>query len=98
MAEAGTDAWRWSGGMKAEEARRLKELEEENRKLKEIVAEKELDIKMLRAPSAGKLVSPSRKRAAVQDLQEEFEVSERHACESGRSAAEYATLRVIASG
>ena len=48
MAEAGTDAWRWSGGMKAEEAKRLKELEEENRKLKEIVAEKELDIKMLR--------------------------------------------------
>ena len=36
------------GGMKAEEARRLKELEEENRKLKEIVAEKELDIQMLR--------------------------------------------------
>ncbi|MBX3437200.1 MAG: transposase [Planctomycetaceae bacterium] len=36
------------GGMKAEEAKRLKELEDENRKLKEIVAEKELDIKMLR--------------------------------------------------
>jgi len=36
------------GGMKSEEAKRLKQLEEENKKLKEIVAEKELDIKMLR--------------------------------------------------
>ena len=41
------------GGMKAEEAKRLKELEEENRKLKEIVAEKELDIKMLRRVAQG---------------------------------------------
>jgi putative transposase len=36
------------GGMKAEEAKRLKELEQENRYLKELVAEKELDIKMLK--------------------------------------------------
>lgn len=35
------------GGMKSEEARRLKDLEEENRKLKEIVAEQALDIRML---------------------------------------------------
>jgi len=42
---------RWQnqyGGMKASEAKRLKQLEDENRKLKEIVAEKELDIKMLK--------------------------------------------------
>ena len=41
---------RWKnqyGGMKAEEAKRLKQLEDENRRLKELVAEKELDIKML---------------------------------------------------
>ena len=36
------------GGMKASEAKRLKELEDENRKLKEIVAEQQLDIKMLK--------------------------------------------------
>jgi putative transposase len=41
------------GGMKAEEAKQLKEREEENRKLKEIVAEKELDIKMLRHVAQG---------------------------------------------
>ena len=42
---------RWQnqyGGMKASEAKRLKELEDENRKLKEIVADQQLDIKMLK--------------------------------------------------
>jgi len=48
------DRWRKQyGGMKAEEAKRLKELEIENRHLKELVAEKELDIKMLRHISEG---------------------------------------------
>ena len=36
------------GGMKSEEAKRLKQLEDENRRLKQIVADKELDIQMLR--------------------------------------------------
>jgi putative transposase len=36
------------GGMKSEEARRLKELEVENARLKRLVAEKELDISILR--------------------------------------------------
>ena len=43
--------YRWRnqyGGMKASEAKRLKELEDENRKLKEIVADQQLDIKMLK--------------------------------------------------
>ena len=43
--------YRWRnqyGGMKATEAKRLKELEEENRCLKEIVADQQLDIKMLK--------------------------------------------------
>jgi putative transposase len=47
---------RWQkqyGGMKASEAKRLKELEDENRQLKEIVAEKELDIKMLKHLAEG---------------------------------------------
>lgn len=46
----GTDhRWRNQyGGMKSEEARRLKDLEEENKRLKEIVAEQALDIRMLK--------------------------------------------------
>jgi len=36
------------GGMKAEEAKRLKELEEENKRLKKLLAEAELDKAMLK--------------------------------------------------
>lgn len=54
VSEATFNRWRNQyGGMKGSEARRLKELEEENRKLKEIVAEKELDIKMLKHIAEG---------------------------------------------
>ena len=46
----GTDhRWRNQyGGMKSGETRRLKDLEEENKRLKEIVAEQALDIRMLK--------------------------------------------------
>ena len=41
------------GGMKAEEAKRLKELEDENKRLKQLVDEKELDIQMLKHIAEG---------------------------------------------
>lgn len=41
------------GGMKADEAKRLKELEKENARLKKIVAEQALDLDMLREISKG---------------------------------------------
>ena len=41
------------GGMKATEAKRLKELEDENKRLKEIVAEQALDIRMLKHVAEG---------------------------------------------
>jgi len=41
------------GGMKAEEAVRLKKLEDENRRLKHLVAEKELDIQALKFIAEG---------------------------------------------
>lgn len=41
------------GGMKSEEAKRLKQLEDENKRLKEIVAEQQLDIRMLKHINAG---------------------------------------------
>jgi len=41
------------GGMKAEEAKRLKELEEENKRLKQIVADQALDIQMLKHITEG---------------------------------------------
>lgn len=39
--------------MKAEEAKRLKELEDENRRLKQIVADQALDIEMLKHVAEG---------------------------------------------
>lgn len=41
------------GGMKAEEAKRLKELEEENRRLKKLLAEAELDKAILKEALEG---------------------------------------------
>jgi hypothetical protein len=49
VSQATYDRWRAQyGGMKAEEAKRLKELEDENRRLKQIVADQALDIQMLK--------------------------------------------------
>lgn len=41
------------GGMKAEDARRLKQLEEENRRLKRLVADQALDMQILREAARG---------------------------------------------
>ena len=49
VSEAMLSRWRsQSGGMKSEEAKRLKALEEENNRLKKIVADQALDISMLK--------------------------------------------------
>ena len=53
-----TTWYRWKntyGGMKAADARRLKELETENRRLKTIVADLTLDNTMLNEIAAGKV-------------------------------------------
>ena len=54
VSESTYERWRSQyGGMKAEEAKRLKELEDENKRLKQLVAEKELDIQMLKHITEG---------------------------------------------
>jgi transposase-like protein len=54
VSESTLERWRKQyGGMKSEEAVRLKKLEEENKQLKELVAEKELDIKALKLIAEG---------------------------------------------
>ena len=54
ISEATYHRWRNQyGGIKSEEAKRLKQLEEENRRLKEIVADQQLDIKMLKHITEG---------------------------------------------
>ena len=54
VAEVTYHRWRNQfGGMKAEEMKRLKELEQENKRLKRLVADKELDILMLKEIAKG---------------------------------------------
>jgi putative transposase len=54
VSESTLERWRNQyGGMKAEEAKRLKEREIENRRLKHIVAEQALDIQMLKHVAEG---------------------------------------------
>ena len=54
VTEATYHRWRNQyGGMKADDARRLRELERENRELKQIVADKELENRALREIARG---------------------------------------------
>ena len=54
VSEATLSRWRSQyGGMKSEEAKRLKKLEEENSQLKRLVADQALDIQMLREITKG---------------------------------------------
>jgi putative transposase len=54
ISEATWNRWRGQyGGMKASEAKRLKELEAENARLKRLVANQALDIDMPKEPAEG---------------------------------------------
>jgi hypothetical protein len=62
------------------EAKRLKALEEENAKLKKLLAEQMLDAAALGELLSKKWVGPAAKRAAVAHLQAVMSLSERRAC------------------
>jgi putative transposase len=68
------------GGLEVSDAKKLRQLEEENRRLKQMVADQALDIQALKAVTAKKLVGPKAKRAAAQGLAERFGLSQRRAC------------------
>ena len=54
ISEATFHRWRKKyGGMSSSDAKRLKELEEENARLKKLLAEKELDIDLLKEVNRG---------------------------------------------
>jgi hypothetical protein len=54
VSEPTLSRWRHQyGGMKSEEAKRLKQLEEENKRLKRLVADQALDIQMLKHINEG---------------------------------------------
>ncbi len=62
------------------DAKRLKALEDENAKLKRLLADAMLDNAGLKDLLVKKMVTPAARREAVALLREELEVSERRAC------------------
>ncbi|WP_309957664.1 IS3 family transposase [Agrobacterium tumefaciens] len=69
------------GGMDVSEAKRLKALEDENAKLKKVLAEQMLDAAALRELVGKKMVGPAAKREAVTHLKAVMGLSERRACQ-----------------
>jgi transposase len=75
--------YRWRkeyGGLKLDQAKRLKALEQENAKLKRLVAELSLEKTDPAGRGGGKLVSPERRRGAVAQARAKYGISERWAC------------------
>ncbi|WP_425404068.1 IS3 family transposase [Hwanghaeella sp.] len=84
------------GGMEVSDARRLKALEDENRRLKKLLAEQMLDNAILKDVAFKKMVTPGAKRDAVLHVQAAFEVSQRRACKVlavDRSSVRYRSIR-----
>jgi putative transposase len=67
-------------GLQPPEMRRLKQLEDENAKLKRIVADLSLDREMLQDVIRGKNLRPGRKRKLAAWICKEWDVSIRRAC------------------
>ncbi|PZP19378.1 MAG: IS3 family transposase [Kocuria rhizophila] len=86
-------AWKAKfGGMEPSEAKRLKALEDENAKLKRLLAEAMLDNTALKDLLFKKMVTPAARREAVAHLEEGYEMSERRACSligADRSSVRY---------
>ncbi|QWD07060.1 IS3 family transposase [Polynucleobacter paneuropaeus] len=85
--------YRWRkiyGGMKVDQARKYKDLELENTRLKKLVADLSLREVMLKEVIKGKLLSPAKRKTAAQVLLQKYSTSERLACELvGLSRAAY---------
>ncbi|WP_088580383.1 IS3 family transposase [Burkholderia ubonensis] len=81
FSDASFYTWRAKfGGMEVSEARRLKDLETENARLKKLLAEAMLDMEALKVVVKGKPLSPQAKREAVAAIREKVDISERRAC------------------
>ncbi|MCA4724638.1 IS3 family transposase [Mycolicibacterium fortuitum] len=75
--------WRRAyGGMDTDAAKELKELREQNARLKRLLAEAELEKDALREVAKGKILSPAAKRRAVGMLTTTLSMSERLACKA----------------
>ncbi len=81
ISEATFYAWRKKyAGLMPSEMKRLRQLEEENGKLKRIVADLSLDKAMLQDVISPKTMKPDRRRRVVDDVRATWRVSIRRAC------------------
>ncbi|MBZ0254056.1 MAG: IS3 family transposase, partial [Candidatus Methylomirabilis sp.] len=84
------------GGLEVSEAKRLRALEDENRRLKHLVADLTLDNQALKAVLFKKVVGPAAKRTAARFLETELGLSERRGCRLlglGRSVKRHRSRR-----
>ncbi|AZI35202.1 IS3 family transposase [Caenibius tardaugens NBRC 16725] len=75
--------YRWRkeyGGLKMDQARRMKELEKENARLRRAVSDLTLDKLILQEAFQGKLLSPARRRRCIDHIRAIMPVSERRVC------------------
>lgn len=80
MSSASFDGWKAKyGGMDISDARKLKALDDENRRLKRLLADAMLDNSALKDLLAKKLVTPAQRREAVAHLTSARGMSERRA-------------------
>lgn len=95
ITEATNYRWRNQfGGLKADDAKRLKDLGRENSTLKRLLAESELEKAALKEDREGKLLDPEGRWAAVAHLARVLEVSEWFACRvTGNTEALSTVLR-----
>ncbi|NBT27705.1 MAG: IS3 family transposase, partial [Actinobacteria bacterium] len=75
--------YRWRkefGGLKTDQARRMKDLEKENQRLRRAISDLTLDKLILQEAAPGKLLSPARRRRCIDHVRSELSVSERRIC------------------
>jgi putative transposase len=75
--------YRWRqefGGLKTEQVKRLKDLELENSRFRKAVSDLTLDKLHSAGGCSGKLLSPARRRACIEQVRAQLHVSERRAC------------------
>ncbi|MGH6620974.1 MAG: IS3 family transposase [Alphaproteobacteria bacterium] len=96
---SGATFYKWKakyGGLDVSEARRLKALEDENAKLKKLLAEAMLDNAMLKDIAGKKMVTPAARREAAAHLCQSHGVSQRRACHAigaDRTSVRYRSIR-----
>ncbi|WP_120222558.1 IS3 family transposase [Sphingopyxis sp. FD7] len=75
--------YRWRkeyGGLKTDQARRMKDLEKENARLRRAISDLTLDKLILQEAAPGKLLSPARRRRCIDHIRRMMPVSERRLC------------------